>query len=324
MKGMESGPRESPGEPPAGEEAFWDREVERPTHISWLEPLPVRHYVNEAISGNLGTWPLEWFRNHYPGPYARALSVGCGTGPLERSLISLNLCETIDAFDGSIRSVAIAAQEARAVDTRRIRYFAADFNRPSIARPPGGYDAVFFHQSAHHVGKLERLFSNVLSVMKPDGVLYLEEYVGPSRHHWNEEAIAPYDALYQQIPKERRFFDRFPLPVQYEDLSEAVRSAEIVPQLEVGFEIEAFRGYGGNVLSVLIPVIRPHGLDDDLIVRMIETEKEWLARGAAPFCAVIVARPKRGRVRRAAAVTRYFVVPKVRRIVREIRARIAR
>jgi hypothetical protein len=117
-------------------ETFWDREVVQPTHISWLEPIAVRHYVNQSISGDLGVWPLQWFQRLYPGPYSRALSVGCGGGPLERSLLSLNLCESIDAFDGSIRSLAVASQEARSIAGHRIRYFAADFNRPAIAPPP--------------------------------------------------------------------------------------------------------------------------------------------------------------------------------------------
>jgi hypothetical protein len=161
-------------------------------------------------------------------------------------------------------------------------------------------------------------------VLKSDGIVFLEEYVGPSRHDWNAETVAPYDELYQQIPRDRRFFDHLPLPVQYEDLSEAVRSAEIIEQLKVGFEIEEVRGYGGNVLAVLMPAISPSGVDEELINWLIEKEKEWLAAGAAPFCAVIVARPKKGFVRRAVAKARYFIEPKVKRVFREVRGRMKR
>jgi hypothetical protein len=37
---------------------FWDREVAAPIHVTWMEPLVVRHYINESISGEIGTWPL--------------------------------------------------------------------------------------------------------------------------------------------------------------------------------------------------------------------------------------------------------------------------
>jgi hypothetical protein len=76
-----------PGSNSPARGTFWDCEVDQPTQVSWLEPLAVRIYVNTAISGDQGVWPLQWFQRLYPGPFKRVLSVGCGTGPLERSLM---------------------------------------------------------------------------------------------------------------------------------------------------------------------------------------------------------------------------------------------
>jgi ubiquinone/menaquinone biosynthesis C-methylase UbiE len=59
-----------------------------------------------------------------------------------------------------------------------IRYFAADFNRCNL--PRRAYDAVFFHQSLHHVAYVERLFAQVWRTLKPSGLLYLDEYIGSS------------------------------------------------------------------------------------------------------------------------------------------------
>jgi len=60
---------------------------------------------------------------------------------------------------------------------------------------------------------------------------------------------------------------------------------------------------------------------DDLVDRLIATEREILRAGEPPFHAVIVARPKAG-LRKAFASVRYFTEPKLKRLVRGLRARL--
>ena len=140
----------------AGE--FWDRELTDPIHTTnWMDDLRVRHRINAMIGGGTLLWPIEWLEQQTGHrTFERALSIGCGTGPLERQLIERGIAKTVDAFDGSLASLHVARKEAEARGFGdRIRYFAADFNRPAL--PRGRYDIVLFHQSLHHVGKLERL-----------------------------------------------------------------------------------------------------------------------------------------------------------------------
>jgi len=296
---------------------FWDSEIIEPTHSSWMESLPVRHYINEQISGDPGLWPLEWFQRVLQGrTFDRVISIGCGTGELERSLMKLGLCRRIDAFDASVMSIAVAVTAARdaGVDDA-VRYFVADFNRPAL--PRNAYDAVFFHQSLHHVAKLEKLLRSVLATLKPDGVLYMEEFIGPSRNHWTEETVAPYQPLYEHFPESMRFFDYMPFPVEFGDLSEAVRSADIVPQLRIGFQIDHLRGYGGSVLSVLFPALVPEKITPEMVTWMLERDREATRAGRPHFYAVIVAHPKEKRI---VAGARYFVEPKIKWVLRKIRS----
>jgi SAM-dependent methyltransferase len=275
-----------------------------------MEPLPVRHYINAQISGDPGLWPLEWFQRQLNGRvFDRALSIGCGTGDLERSLMQLGLCKRIDAFDTSITSIALAR---KASTSDQVRYFVSDFNNPTI--PRDFYDAVFFHQSLHHVAKLEKLLRHVLASLKPDGVVYMEEFIGPSRNQWTEETVAPYQPLYEHFPESMRFFDYMPFPVEWGDLSEAVRSADIVPQLRVGFEIDHIRGYRGSVLSVLFPALVPEKITPEMVTWMLERDRE---PGRPHFYAVIVAHPKKNR---NVAAARYFIEPKVKWMLRKVRS----
>jgi SAM-dependent methyltransferase len=296
-------------------ENFWDREVAAPTHTSWMEHPRVREYILQSISGSVeGLWPVDWFmRKIGSRRFGRGLSVGCGTGPFERDIIRKDLVDRVDAFDGSTNSLRIARDSAQAEGmSSRVRYFAADFNEPFLPRRT--YDIVFIHQALHHVAKLEKLLRSVLLSLKRGGVLYLDEYIGPSRSDWNDALIAPQRSFFNQIPDEARRVTELPLPIQEDDPSEAIRSSEIIDQLRIGFDLREFRGYGGNLLSVLYPAVN---FERTSIDKMIEEEQRILGTGEKSFYAVIVATPKRG-VSRLLASWRYFTEPKLKRIRREL------
>jgi SAM-dependent methyltransferase len=272
--------------------SFWDREVVERHHVEWMSLPAVRAYLNRAIGGDAPRWPIDWFQSWLHGRrFARALSIGCGAGALERDLIRHGLCDTIDAFDGSITSLHLAREAAREFGNR-IRYFAADFNR--CALPRRCYDIVFFHQSAHHVARLERLFADVLDAVKADGLVYLDEYVGPSRFDWTEERMAPQREFFDAIPAALRRVDRLSLPIQADDPSEAVRSSDIEDALGIGFKVVARRPYGGTLLSIVLPSANIALLDDASLAYFIGCERALLAAGMPSFYALIVARPHRG------------------------------
>jgi len=302
-------------------ENFWDREVAAPTHTSWMEHPRVREYILQSISGSVeGLWPVDWFmRQTGSRRFGRALSIGCGTGPFERDVIRKNLADRVDAFDGSTNSLRVAHETARAEGmSSRLRYFAADFNEPFL--PPRTYDIVFIHQALHHVAKLEKLLRSVLLSLKRGGVLYLDEYIGPSRSDWSDALIASQRSFFNRLPDAARRLGALPLPIQEDDPSEAIRSSEIIGQLGIGFDVREFRGYGGNLLSVLYPAV---DFERTPIDKVIEEEQRMLGAGERSFYAVIVATPKRG-PRKLVASCRYFTEPKLKRIRRELSARMPR
>ncbi|MGZ8831244.1 MAG: class I SAM-dependent methyltransferase [Thermoanaerobaculia bacterium] len=299
--------------------AFWDREITARTHVSWMENSSVRRYINEQVSGTYG-WPLDWFERRFHPRFRHALSVGCGTGALERDLVRRGICESVDAYDASAASIQTAQQLAAAEGlSNRLHYFVGDFNRPKRSRRR--YDAVFFHQSLHHVARLEALLRDTLSALSHRGVVYLDEYIGPSRFEWDAARLAPQQAIFATLPASVRKTADIPPPIHEDDPSEALRSSEIVPLLERGFEIVERRDYGGTLLAVAFPVIdfanAPSTLVDDLIV----AEKNLIRNGAPSYYAIIVARPKRGLKRQYASLW-YWFAPKARRIRYEILRRL--
>ena len=297
----------------AGE--FWDQ---TPSTATWTEHLVVRHYVNESISGYLGTWPVEWFERTFPGiHFPLVLTVGCGTGALDRQLVERGIADRVEAFDGSVYSLYRARLEAERVGmSNRIHYFAWDFDEPYLKLDR--YDAVFFSHSLHHVAKLEKLLRAVMHALKQRGIVYLDELVGPSRTYWNDRTIAPYRDFYDSIPSQYRIVEQLPYPIQPGDPSEAIRSGEIRKQLDIGFDVIRFRGYGGNLLAMVFPFLDSNALTDNFVQHLVTCEKKLLREGVPPFYAVIVARPRKG-WRRHVASYRYFLEPKIKRIGRELR-----
>ena len=292
-------------------QAFWDRESATPTHVSWLENERVREHINTIIGRGNPQWPMDWFEAQMRGRrFRRALSIGCGMGALERDLIRRDLCQNIDAFDGSVASLIRARTLAvEAGISSRVHYFALDFNEPYF--PAATYDLVCVHQALHHVAKLEKLFRVLLRSLVSDGVLYIDEYVGPSRTSWSDDDLARQRAIYAALPEAVRTTSRLPLPIQMDDPSEAIRSDEIVPQLSRGFRITARADYGGNVLAPIYPEIRWDMAEARLIDRLIDAETEQLASGAHSYYTILVARPVWG-MRRPLARMWYYLEPKLR------------
>lgn len=300
---------------------FWSREIAAPTHVSWANEPLIRQAIHARIGGAAPASAGDWFVRHLAGrTFERGLSIGCGVGNLEREAVRRGVCRTIDAFDASLGSLLAAR---RAADEEgfsdRLRYFASDFNRPAL--PRGTYDIVFANQSLHHVGKLEKLFRALLQAMKPGAVLYLDEYVGPSRTDWNDAVIAPHRAVFAALPAAARTSDFLPLPIQADDPSEAVRSSDILPQLALGFDFEEVRYYGGNLLAVLYPLVDWPRVPDEAKARLIEQDAEWAKQGS--YHAVVVGRPARG-LRRLYASARWFLEPKAKRALFEVRRRLRR
>lgn len=293
--------------------SFWDSEVIVRNHFEWMGNPLVREHMNRLLGGDdHPRWPFDVFQDWLAGrTFERGLSIGCGMGALERDVIRRNLCRHVDALDGSIVSLGIAAQEAKKEGmSDRISYFAADFNRPAF--PAARYDIVFFHQSAHHVEELETLYAAILATLKPDGILYLDEFVGPSRDRWRDSLLDRQRKVYDALPTESRLFPKLPFPIQADDPSEAVRSGEIEPLLDIGFETLLRRDYGGSLLAVVIPAMRPESVTESVVRELIDEERAMLKAGAKSYYTMIVTRPKHGAARNAARA-RYVRAARMRR-----------
>jgi len=275
---------------------FWDATHRRGLPRTWLDDPFVRRHVNRRITGSPDASPMDGFASLRLGTFPRALSLGCGSGALERDLVRRSLVGRIEAIDLSPTALELARQAAAGEGLAGIDYREGDLNALTLDPPPGGYDAVFCHQSLHHVAALERCLDSARAALRPGGILFVEEYVGPSRSEWNEAAIAPVRQAFASTPHAARRVRRVGLPVDPRDPSEAVRSSEIPRELRRRFEVVVERAYGGNLLAPLLPNLDlsrlPSEEHEAWIDGWIAEEDDRLARGEPSFyLAAVYRRP---------------------------------
>ena len=266
---------------------FWGRAFDHGGLRTWMSEEVVRRYINRSVTGSPDVWPIEWLQARVPSPFASAVSLGCGEGSLERDLLAKGLCVSILGID--ISAAALKLAEARAEG--RIQYREGDLN--ALELPAAAFDAAFFHQSLHHVEDLDRCLSVTASALSPGAVVYLDEYVGPSRGEWSASHIRQASELFAQLPASVKRSRRLKLPIDWRDPTEAVRSSEILSAVSRHFRVIERRDYGGNFLSVIHPHLRLDHLEAGeraaLLQSLIDAEQEYLAAGHDSYYAVLIA-----------------------------------
>jgi GT2 family glycosyltransferase/SAM-dependent methyltransferase len=300
---------------------FWSRKLQgsdfTPERFWGHVPEVERRFLRRA-SPELpaGSWAEACVREYLAGrtPVERMLSVGCGTGELERTLARLNAFRECDAWDIAPGGIETARRLAREEGFDHIHYEVRDITAANTAvdLPPERYDAVWFESSLHHIEPLERVCEQVARTLKPDGFLFLNEYVGPSAFAFSARQRELIRAAFALIPARfRRSFQpggpeclrSAPIPtpdeVRAEDPTEAVRSADILSVVADYFEIVSRRETGGTLLQFLLHGIAGNFHEGDpeslRVLRMLfEIEDALLETGEVRSdFAVIAARPRK-------------------------------
>jgi SAM-dependent methyltransferase len=260
---------------------FWDAQAQTRKAMYWAEYPQVRGYVNQSITGVPWLWPVNALKVGWMfRAVDRGLSLGCGTGALERSLFHLHICERADAYDVSPEAIREARLLAKKEKVRGVRYRVADCDL--LRLPANRYDIAFFHGSLHHISDPDRLLGEVERSLRPHGLLYIDDYIGPSRDEWTDEHLAPAREEMEKMPDELKLWPVNP-PLDYRDPSEMIRSSRIRPALLERFDIVHERPYWGNLLFPMLCCLDGDAMaraeNAPLLERMIQRERELVQDG---------------------------------------------
>jgi SAM-dependent methyltransferase len=197
-----------------------------------------------------------WLARERGLTFERGLTLGCGAGRLERSL--LQVCRSFHGIDISENAIATAREIANR-DKLPLTYEVGDVNFMELA--PQSFDLVVAQTSLHHVLFLERVAEQVWRALKPDGYLWIHDFIGETQGQWDEERLALVNRLLAALPEKFRTkkidgrvitqIER-PEPGGLETPFESIRSAEIVPVFERWFRIE-WRAEFGAIAPLIVP-----------------------------------------------------------------------
>ncbi len=153
---------------------------------------------------------------------------------------------------------------------------------------------MFFHGSLHHIRNVERVLEEVHAALKPGGLLFLDEYMGPSRSEWRGANWGFARSAFDALPEELKNRPELAIPLPMDDPSESVRSSAILPAVRRLFRVLEDRPYGGNILWFVFPCLDMARLREDrtdALSRLIALEDHLLdKRWVESYFRVIVAR----------------------------------
>jgi SAM-dependent methyltransferase len=176
-----------------------------PAACHWTSLPAVERRVNRAISGEPAKdWLGYVLGHHLEGllPVGECLSLGCGSGAIERALVdagAITKCLALDLSEGQLER---ARRLAEAPIYQGIEYRRADLNRLDL--PERRFDLVLASMSLHHVHELEHLAEQINRCLTPTGVFAAVEYVGPNRLQLPPRQVELFEAALRLLPSRYR------------------------------------------------------------------------------------------------------------------------
>lgn len=260
---------------------------------NWWQVELVRKRWNELITGNADVIYPDYVVNKHLSNQSnlKLLSIGCGTGQRELEFAKHACFSEIEAIDIAPKAIADAVKTARDLGITHCNFKVADVYKEQWDSEQ--FDVVLFHSSLHHFKHIDTLLERVKQLLKPDGFLLINEYVGANRFQFSTQRKLEVNAVYQtQIPaafktrkqtaivKQNVYFPGY-LRMVISDPSEAIESAQILNTLEQKFTLVEQKNYGGNLLTFILKDIAHHFNKPEaepVLHKLFELENELMDR----------------------------------------------
>ena len=292
----------------ASSTAVWDQRYESGEHVGSRETIegdPVdytqhrllyRHAIAEPTTGSPDGWIIDAIGQTYlTPPPAKMLSVGCGMAFIEEHLVRAGFAQHILAYEMSGSAIAAATQRVAGQPyASRLELRCADVLAEDL--PSAAFDAVFVQAAIHHFFDIEPMFELMHRVLKPDGLLIYDEYVGPDHHLYDDHVIAIMNRIdaclapgyrWDHLAKHER--QGVPKPdlqwMLQHDPSEGVHASQILPLTYRFFDVIDRRDYGGSITRPFFTGILPNfdwnDPKDQTVARLVVLLERLLVEGGA-------------------------------------------
>ncbi|MFM0381953.1 class I SAM-dependent methyltransferase [Paraburkholderia dipogonis] len=280
--------------------------------VDWMHAPGMAAYVNGLVSGRSmddgGHWAAYARREHIevlfnkrkrailPKPCLHMLSLGCGSGHIESSLLGQHQWPVSRLvgleYDERLRSHAAAHFEREFPKVEaEFRHF--DFDHPMVLEER--FDIVFCCHAIHHATDLEAFLPAINNYLKDDGLFVGIDFFGPTRFQIEYDVLPMIREMFDLLPAHFRRDLRDPegavaqrfepdsiRVVRDADVSESVRSSDLRTLLFSNFPIIDMKPMGGTLLRWLLQYRAGNFLannpDHVAIIRLLQIiEREMIA-----------------------------------------------
>ena len=213
----------------------------------WNEINMVSEYKNKLSTDNKNThWVDDLstrFKNYIP--FERVLIVGCGNGWLERRLHDKGIGKYFDAFDISEKYIQEAIEKK---ERRNIHYFIDDINNLQNLSTEK-YDAIFNFAILHHADEIDSAMKKLSNSLKPTGLIFNEEYVGPAKNQYSDDHLEKMIQVNSDLPERLRSKHtlRPPLANFRIEPTEAIHSDLVISTFKKYFDVVYERNMNGGI-----------------------------------------------------------------------------
>lgn len=182
------------------------------------------------------------------------LAVGSGLAFAEEWLAKNGYVEHIVAFESSSVAVDSARERIATLGLQdHIEMRCGDVLSAGLQKSE--FDAVFVQAAIHHFYNIEEMFAFFHYVLKPDGLILYDEYIGPDHHMYEPEVMDLMDEVNECLAPSYRWDvlrqttrDEVPrATLEYMldmDPSEGVHSTQILPLTYKYFDVNWKNGVG--------------------------------------------------------------------------------
>jgi ubiquinone/menaquinone biosynthesis C-methylase UbiE len=164
-----------------------------------------------------------------PGPFARSLEIGAGTGYFSLNLLQTGVVREATCTDISPGMLATLERNAAALG---LEVETAACDAAELPFDDGSFDLVLGHAVLHHLPDLDRAFSEFERVLRPGGTLF---FAGEPSRTGDRIAAVPKRAALRAAPLWRRAMRARPAPAHHGDDGDDAEHA-----LEAVVDVHAF------------------------------------------------------------------------------------
>lgn len=184
--------------------SYWSEKAKRkgPSRTRWWEfPAVIRH-INRLVCGE----PMDGISRgirleleNLERTFQHGVSVGCGEGTKELELLREGIVERFTLFELSAERIKNAREKAESFSlSDRVEFVQTDCFLHDFKEK---IDLVHWNNSLHHMLDTEKAVKWSFDILSPGGVFYMDDFVGPTRFQWSDEALRLGTRIREVLPE---------------------------------------------------------------------------------------------------------------------------